>query len=89
MDNDLLDLLACELGEIYRWEEECPGVYYLVILLDAANAEEYYIVLEDAPISQEARAMGRPLQSAPVLTYLLDSEVRGAEIFDAPRPAPA
>ena len=74
MDNDLLDLLACELGEIYRWEEECPGAYYLAVLLDAANAEEYYIVLEDAPISQEARAMGRPLQSAPVLTYLLDSE---------------
>lgn len=74
MDDDLLDLLACELGEIYRWEEECPGVYYLAVLLDAANAEEYYIVLEDAPISQEARAMGRPLQSAPALTYLLDSE---------------
>lgn len=74
MDDDLLDLLACELGEIYRWEEECPGVYYLAVLLDAANAEEYYIVLEDAPISQEARAMGRPLQSAPILTYLLDSE---------------
>ena len=74
MDDDLLDLLTCELGEIYRWEEECPGVYYLAVLLDAANAGEYYIVLEDAPISQEVRAMGRPLQSAPVLTYLLDSE---------------
>lgn len=74
MDDNLLDLLARELGEIYRWEEECPGVYYLAVLLDAANAEEYYIVLGDAPISQEARAMGRPLQSAPVLTYLLDSE---------------
>lgn len=74
MDDDLLDLLACELGEIYRWEEECPGVYYLAVLLDAANAEEYYIVLEDGPISQEARAMGRPLQSAAVLAYLLNSE---------------
>ena len=29
MDNELLDLLAYELGEIHRWEEECPGVYYL------------------------------------------------------------
>ena len=36
--------------------------------------EEYYIVLEGAPISQEVRAMGRPLQNAPVLTYHLDSE---------------
>lgn len=74
MDDDLLDLLAYELGEIRRWEEECPGVYYLAVLPDTANAEEYYIVLEDASISQEVRAMGRPLQSAPVLTYRLDSE---------------
>ena len=74
MDNDLLDLLAYELGEIHRWEEECPGVYYFAVLPDTANAEEYYIVLEDALISQEVRAMGRPLQSAPVLTYRLDSE---------------
>lgn len=74
MNNDLLDLLAYELGEIYHWEEECPGVYYIAVLLDDANAEEYYIVLENAPISQEVRAMGRPLQSAPVLAYLLDSE---------------
>lgn len=74
MDDDLLDLLAYELGEIHRWEEECPGVYYLAVLPDTANAEEYYIVLEDASISQEVRAMGRPLQSAPVLTYRLDSE---------------
>lgn len=74
MDDDLLDLLAYELGEIHRWEEECPGVYYLAVLPDTANAEEYYIVLEDASISQEVRAMGRPLQSTPVLTYRLDSE---------------
>lgn len=74
MDDELLDLLACELGEIHRWEEECPSVYYLAVLPDTANAEEYYIVLEDAPISQEVRAMGRPLKKAPVLAYRLDSE---------------
>ena len=32
MDNKLLDLLAYELGEIYQWEEQCPGVYYLSVL---------------------------------------------------------
>lgn len=74
MDDELLDLLACELGEIHHWEEECPSVYYLAVLPDTANAEEYYIVLEDAPISQEVRAMGRPLKRAPVLAYRLDSE---------------
>lgn len=74
MNHELLVLLTEELGEIHCWEEECPGVYYLAVLPDTANAEEYYIVLEDASISQEVRAMGRPLQSAPVLTYRLDSE---------------
>ena len=74
MDNDLLDLLAQELGEIHRWEEECPGVYYLAVIPNAEIAEEYYIVLEDAPISQEARAMGRPLKSSSARAYLLDSE---------------
>lgn len=74
MDDELLDLLTCELGEIHHLEEECPSVYYLAVLPDTANAEEYYIVLEDAPISQEVRAMGRPLKRAPVLAYRLDSE---------------
>ena len=32
MYRETLDLLAHELGEIYHWEEECPGVYYLSIL---------------------------------------------------------
>lgn len=74
MDNELLDLLAYELGEIHRWEEECPGVYYLAAIPDADDPEEYYIVLENAPISQEARAIGRPLKSSSALAYLLDSE---------------
>ena len=39
MDNDLLDLLAQELGEIHRWEEECPGVYYLAVIPNAEIAE--------------------------------------------------
>lgn len=74
MTDELLDSLAHELGEIHRWEEECPGVYYLAVLPDAGGAEEYYIVTEDAPISREARAMGRPLDGAHALAYLLDGE---------------
>lgn len=74
MDQNLMESLAHDLGEIYRWEEECPGVYYLAVIPNAETAEEYYIVLEDAPISQEARAMGRPLKSSSARAYLLDSE---------------
>ena len=74
MDNDLLDLLACELGEIYRWEEECPGVYYLSILTTIEEGGEYYAVLEGAPITQEARAIGRRLKDVPVLLYPLEAE---------------
>lgn len=74
MDDNLLKLLAQELGEIHRWEEECPGVYYLAALSDTEIADEYYIVLDNAPISQEARALGRPLKCAHVLAYPLDSE---------------
>ncbi len=32
MDDELLDLLAHELGEVHHWEQECPGVYYVSIL---------------------------------------------------------
>lgn len=74
MDQNLLESLAHDLGEIYRCEEECPGVYYLAVIPNAESAEEYYIVLEDAPISQEARAMGKPLKSSSARAYLLDSE---------------
>ncbi len=47
MDDDLLELLAQELGEIYRWEEGCPGIYYLAALSNAEFANEYYIVLDN------------------------------------------
>ena len=58
MNKETLDLLAHELGEIYHWEEECPGVYYLSILTTIEEGGEYYAVLEGAPITQEARAIG-------------------------------
>ncbi len=55
MSDELLDLLACELGEIYLREEQCPGVYYLSVLPTIGRGGEYYVVLTDAPISQEIR----------------------------------
>ena len=74
MNKETLDLLAHELGEIYHWEEECPGVYYLSILTTIEEGGEYYAVLEGAPITQEARAIGRRLKDVPVLLYPLEAE---------------
>ena len=74
MSDELLDLLACELGEIYLREEQCPGVYYLSVLPTIGRGGEYYVVLTDAPISQEIRTMGRKLEGCPVLVYLLAGE---------------
>ncbi len=45
MSDELLDLLACELGEIYLREEQCPGVYYLSVLPTIGRGGEYYVVL--------------------------------------------
>ncbi len=74
MGNDLLDLLAHELGEIYYCEEECPGVYYLSILPTIGEGGEYYAVLEGAPITQDTRTIGRKLEDAPAIIYRLKAE---------------
>ena len=74
MYRETLDLLAHELGEIYHWEEERPGVYYLSILPTIGEGREYYAVLEGAPSTQEARAIGRKLEGIPVLVYRLEAE---------------
>lgn len=74
MDKKLLGLLAYELGEIAYCEEECPGVYYLSILPTIEEGGEYYAVFEDAPISQEVRAMGQKLSDTSILTYRLGAE---------------
>lgn len=58
MDSELLNMLENQLGEINCWKEECPGVYYLSILPESEDTlfcTEYYLVLNDAPISKEAR----------------------------------
>lgn len=74
MNRETLDLLAHELGEIYHWEKECPGVYYLSILPTIEKGGEYYAVLEGAPITQEARAIGRKLGDTSILIYRLGAE---------------
>ena len=47
-----------ELGELQRVELECPGVYYLAVKLETDRCPfpmEYYLVLDGAPISKEAK----------------------------------
>ena len=85
MDNELLDMLAHELGEISRWEKECPGVYCLSILPESEDAlfcAEYYLVLDSAPISKEARGYGTPLENGQGLVFSLEQEGSGAKIIE-------
>lgn len=80
MNDELLSFLNHELGQILDWEELCPGVYSLGVL-PHPNSEypcsEYYLVLDDAPISQEARALGRSLDGIPGLLYAIDPPNEG------------
>ena len=66
-----LPIDAGELGEIRGVEEECPGVYFVAVGPEAEPGgfqvlEGYYLVLDGAPISQEAREYGTPLRNAHV-----------------------
>lgn len=74
MNDKLLDLLTCELGEVRSWKEECPGVYYLNVLPANGTCGEYYVILEIAPISQDVRAMGKQLYNTPALVYPMESD---------------
>lgn len=75
MSDAMLNLLAHELGPVVDWEEQCPGVYYLAV--ESSDkfhlGKEFYIVFEDAPISQEARAMGERLDGVPAWIYPADT----------------
>ena len=72
MDSEFLDMLANELGEISHWKEECPGVYYLSILPESERTllcAEYYLVLDNAPISNEARGYHFAPHKGPIISY--------------------
>ena len=85
MDSEFFDMLAHELGEISSWKEECPGVYYLSILPESEEVlfcAEYYLVLDKAPISKEARRYGIPLENGQGLVFSLEREGSGAKIIE-------
>lgn len=85
MDSEFLNMLAHELGEISHWKEECPGVYYLSILPESEGTlfcAEYYLVLDSAPISKEAREYGLPLENGQGFVFSLEQEGSGAKIIE-------
>ena len=76
MSDEMLHLLAQELGSIVEWEEQCPGVYYLATEPkdeESRFATELYLVFDDAPVTQEVRAMGERLDSVPAWAYPADT----------------
>lgn len=81
MDEELLSLLKYELDVVEDWEETCPGVYHLTVAPhpdSEYSCRECYLVLPDAPISREARTLGRPLDRSPGLLYPIDPPKEGA-----------
>ena len=76
MTDEQMHLLAQELGPIVECEEQCPGVYYLAVEPrdgESRFATEFYLVFDNAPISQEVRAMGTALETVPALSYPIDT----------------
>lgn len=76
MTDEQMHLLAQELGPIVEREEQCPGVYYLAVESkdgESRFATEFYLVFDNAPISQEVRAMGTALETVPALSYPIDT----------------
>lgn len=75
MNHELLSLLNHELGEVVDWEELCTGIFSLGVqpaLESKYPWREYYLVLDRAPVSQEARALGKPLPGTSALLYPID-----------------
>ena len=81
MNEELLYILNHDLGRVMDWEELCPDVYYLNIQPDPDgkySCGEFYLVLDSSPISQEARALGRPLPDTTALFYPINPPDEGA-----------
>lgn len=72
MYSELLDSLVYELGEIHRWEEECPGAYYLAILLESGGAEVLAVCFPiwDGELSEGLAAVGQKQEMEGDMGYL-------------------
>ena len=73
------------LGELFSAELECPGVYHLAVKSEGNHnlfPTEYYLVLDNAPISKEARGYGTRLETGQGLVFSLEQEGSGAKIIE-------
>jgi len=77
-----------KFGKVLNYQEECPGVYYMIIGKKDKNnfikPYEYYLVTDEATmISTAARAYGEQICTSPVLlAYKLDDLSKGKYIID-------
>ena len=77
-----------ELGELQAVEQECPGVYYFAVKSEDSEdsldlfPREYYLVMENAPISKEARSYGKPFQNGQGLLFALGEDNSGDKIIE-------
>ena len=64
LSEENLPVDVSELGELCSAELECPGVYHLAMRSETGCSlfpTEFYLVLDGAPISKEAKKYGTPL----------------------------
>ena len=74
-----------ELGELCSAELERPGVYHLAMKPETDPCPfpmEYYLVLNDVPISKEAMGYGTPLENGQGIVFSLEQEGSGAKIIE-------
>ena len=82
MNEESLPVDVNELGELQASELMCPGVYYITVLPNSAVLPtEYYLVLDSAPISKEAREYGYPLQNGCGLVFSISQEDAGDKVI--------
>ena len=84
-NKDDLPVDVSELGELQAVEQECPGVYYLAVKSEDSLdlfSREYYLVMENAPISKEARSNGKPFQNDQCLLFALGEDNSGDKIVE-------
>ena len=84
-NKDDLPVDVSELGELQAVEQECPGVYYFAVKSEDSLdlfPSEYYLVMENAPISKEARSYGKPFQNGQGLVFALGEDNSGDKIIE-------
>lgn len=75
--DELRSILTSALGEIYRLEEEAPGIWYVATGRpgDGIGAEYYLVEPGSECISDEAKSYGVPVEGHPQLLLYSVSEV--------------